>query len=117
MYIWFMRIIVSCVLQVEEPTNYTYSLNGVTYILLFFLGLIALFLVLLLVFHTYVAVRNRAVWEWGPRGRIAYLRALPTGYNPFNRGPALTLNASTCRRISLNHTTCPTLTRCPCAVA
>jgi len=86
LHFWFIRILVSGVLRADEPTKYTYSLNGVTYMLVFFSGLMVVFLVPLLVLHTYLAATGQTTWEWGARANITYLSALPTGYNPFDRG-------------------------------
>ena len=86
LHFWFIRILVSGVLQADEPTKYTYSLNGVTYMLVFFSGLMVVFLVPLLVLHTYLAATGQTTWEWGARAKITYLSALPAGYNPFDQG-------------------------------
>ncbi|OAE29074.1 hypothetical protein AXG93_1626s1010 [Marchantia polymorpha subsp. ruderalis] len=52
------------------------------------LGLIAclLFLVTLLIFHTYLAVTDQTTYEKTRRRRINYLKTLPPNYNPFNKG-------------------------------
>ena len=86
LHLWFMRILVSGVLRTNQPTKYTYSMNGVTYMLLLFSGLMALFVVPLLVLHAYLAATSQTTWEWSTRSKITYLNVLPLGYNPFDRG-------------------------------
>jgi len=57
-------------------------------ILVFTLVLLCSWLPLcLLVYHTYLLWTNQTTWEFTRRDKITYLRKLPNGKKPFDRGP------------------------------
>ena len=60
--------------------------NAGTLVVFFFCGFDALMAVWLIVGHTYMMMENVTQWEKSRRERISYLKDLPLGMNPFDRG-------------------------------
>lgn len=69
-------------------TTESHWLETNTTVLLVYLSLLFSLLlnVPLLLFQLYLISRNQSTWEFSRRNRISYLKSLPKGINPFDRG-------------------------------
>ncbi|URE04862.1 DHHC palmitoyltransferase [Musa troglodytarum] len=70
-------------------------------VLLVPLAFCVIFLILLLLFHSYLALTNQTTYETVKRQRILYLRGIPAGVHPFSNGIFRNLRAFCCSRVSI----------------
>lgn len=70
----------------ESKTSYTWLQNGLVVALLIFLMLCIIFLVALILFHSYLILTNQTTYEIIRRGRLDYMRNVPRNVKPFSRG-------------------------------
>ncbi|CAL9161801.1 unnamed protein product [Musa hybrid cultivar] len=60
-----------------------------------------IFLLVLLLFHSYLMITNQTTYEMARRRRILYLRGIPKKVHPFSRGICKNLYTSCCSRDSI----------------
>ncbi|CAL9159769.1 unnamed protein product [Musa hybrid cultivar] len=70
-------------------------------VLLVPLAFCVIFLILLLLFHSYLALTNQTTYETVKRRRILYLRGIPAGVHPFSNGIFRNLRAFCCSRVGI----------------
>ncbi|MCO5588711.1 hypothetical protein L7F22_042670 [Adiantum nelumboides] len=75
-----------CLAFTEGKSSFTWLLNGLVVSLLIFLALCLIFLVALIFFHGYLIVTNQTTYEVIRRGRLDYMRNVPSNVKPFSRG-------------------------------
>ncbi|KAJ4953997.1 hypothetical protein NE237_030829 [Protea cynaroides] len=75
--------------------------DGIVILLLATLSICLVFLLLLLLFHSYIVLTNQTTYELVRRRRIPYLRGIPERVYPFSKGICTNIYNFCCARSSL----------------